>query len=170
MTSMALAVSGIVLTGCAATGSHASKASYPEAKLYDAEVDAGAQLDAALARAAAMGKHTLLVMGANWCHDSRAFAGWSQTPRFAAMLAENYETVFVDVGIPQNGEGRNLDLPARFGIDELVGTPTVLVIGPDGELKNRDTAGSWRNTASRSEDAIYAELVALANAPTNDPD
>jgi len=124
-----------------------------------------ADVDAALARASANGKRVLLAMGANWCHDSRAFAGWLETPRFAALLAERYEVVFVDVGSPQTGEGRNLDIARRFGMAEFPGTPAVLVLTAQGELVNAATAASWRNAASRSEDAIFAELAALTAAP-----
>ncbi len=126
--------------------------------------NASAQVDAALARAAANGKRVLLVMGANWCHDSRALAGWLETPRFTALVAERYELVFVNVGMPQSGDGHNLDIAQRFGLAEFPGTPAVLVLTADGQLVNPDTAASWRNAASRSEDAIIAELTALASA------
>ena len=119
-------------------------------------------MDAALARAAADEKHVLLVMGGNWCHDSRALAGWLDTPRFRELVAAEYEPVFVDVGVPQTGEGRNLDIAKRFGLEELPGTPNVLVLTADGTLINADSATGWRNAASRSEDDIYAELARLA--------
>lgn len=138
---------------------------HPEARAYPADADAGADVEAALARAAASGKRVLLVMGANWCHDSRALAGWLATPRFAALTAAHYEVVFVDVGVPQTGEGRNLDIAARFGIDALKGTPAVLVLTPDGRAVNLDSARKWRDAASRSEEAIYAELAGLAGEP-----
>ena len=146
-------------SGCATTSVDAA---HPEARAYDETRDAAADVDAALAEANVSGKNVLLVMGANWCHDSRAFAGWMETPRFAAMLEQEFETVYVDVGNPQNGEGRNLAIAARFGLDSIVGTPTVLIIAPDGTLLNKDTAGSWRNTASRSEGAIFDELANFA--------
>lgn len=123
-----------------------------------------ADVDAALARASAGRKRVLLVMGGNWCHDSRALAGWLETPRFTALVAERYELVFVDVGVPQTGEGRNLDVARRFGLTEFPGTPALLVLTADGKPVNIDTAASWRNAASRSEDAIYRELAALAEA------
>jgi thiol-disulfide isomerase/thioredoxin len=107
----------------------------------------------------------LLVMGANWCHDSRALAGWLETPRFAALVAERYELVFVNVGMPQTGDGHNLDIAKRFGLADFPGTPALLVLTPEGALVNADTATSWRNAATRSEDAIYAELAALAETP-----
>lgn len=137
---------------------------HPEARLYAADADAVADVDAALARAAVNGKRVLLVMGANWCHDSRALAGWLETPRFAALTAARYEVVYVDVGVPQTGKGRNLDIAGRFGLAEFPGTPALLVLTAQGETLNRDTAASWRNAASRSEDAIVAELTALAGS------
>ena len=140
----------------------AAASAHPEAKSYAVTPDAMADVDAALARASAGGKRVLLVMGGNWCHDSRALAGWLETPRFAALVAERYELVFVNVGLPQTGDGHNLDVPRRFGLAELPGTPALLVVTAEGKAANLETAASWRNAASRTEDAIYAELAALA--------
>ena len=159
------AIAASLALALAACATVPSPPAHPEARLYAPEADAVSDVDAALARAAASGKRVLLVMGGNWCHDSRALAGWLETPRFAALTAERYEVVYVDVGVPQTGAGRNLDIARRFGLDEFPGTPALLVLTAEGELLNRDTAASWRNAASRSEDAIYAELAALAEAP-----
>ena len=150
----------LALAACATTGDAA--AAHPEARAYSATADATADVDAALARAAASGKRVLLVLGANWCHDSRALAGWLETPRFAALTAQAYDVVFVDVGTPRTGEGRNLDIARRFGLADMPGTPALLALTPEGRTVNLDTAASWRNAASRSEDAIFEELVALA--------
>lgn len=160
----ALLASGLalLLAACASVPQTAA-APHPQARAYAADADAHADVDAALARAAASGKRVLLVMGANWCHDSRALAGWLETPRFAALVGERYELVFVDVGMPQTGEGRNLDIAARFGVTAFKNTPALLVLTPEGRALNADTARDWRNAASRSEDAIYDELVALAS-------
>jgi thiol-disulfide isomerase/thioredoxin len=155
----ALSALALALAGCATTP---DLPAHPEARSYSASADATADVEAALARAAASGKRVLLVLGANWCHDSRALAGWLESPRFQALA---YEVVFVDVGIPQTGEGRNLDIAERFGLAELTGTPALLVLTPEGKAVNLDTAASWRNAASRSEDAIFAELTALAEKP-----
>ncbi|WDA42736.1 thioredoxin family protein [Erythrobacter sp. BLCC-B19] len=157
---MALAL----MLGACANAPAPAFAAHPEARLYDAGADALADVDAALARAAASGKRVMLVLGANWCHDSRALAGWLETPRFAALTAARYEVVFVDVGSPQTDEGRNLDIARRFGLPDMVGTPALLVLDADGTAVNLDTAASWRDAASRSEDAIFAELAALAES------
>ncbi len=131
---------------------------HPEARLYDASIDASAAVDAAFARAAEREVNVLVVLGANWCHDSRAFAGWTQTDRIGGMIAERYELVFVNVGMPQTDDGHNLHIAERFGFETLEGTPTVLIVTPSGHVRNRDSAKSWRNAASRSEDEIFEEL------------
>ena len=150
----------LLLAGCASTG--VPIADHPEAQPFDASRDANSDVDEALARAAVYDKHVLLIMGGNWCHDSRALAGWLDTPRFRELVAAEYEPVFVDAGVPQTGEGRNLDIARRFGLEDLPGTPNVLVLTADGTLINADSATRWRNAASRSEDDIYAELARLA--------
>lgn len=152
----------LALAACATT---APQPAHPEAKSFTVTPDAMGDVDAALARAAAGGKRVLLVMGGNWCHDSRALAGWLETPRFAALVAERYEPVFVNVGLPQTGDGHNLAVPQRFGLGDLAGTPALLVLTPQGHPVNLGTAQSWRNAATRSEDAIFTELAALAEMP-----
>lgn len=161
-------IAALLVAGCATvakTVRDASAPDHPEARAYAVTPDAGADVDAALARAAASGKRVLLVMGANWCHDSRALAGWLGTERFATLIAREYELVFVNVGMPQEGDGHNLEIARRFGLADFPGTPALLVLTAQGELVNADTATSWRNAASRDEDAIYAELAALATQP-----
>ena len=153
----------LLLVGCTtlADNGHTAHA-YPEARSYAVSDDAMADVDAALARATGSGKRVLLVMGANWCHDSRALAGWLESERIAPLVTEKYELVFVNIGMPQTGDGHNLAIAQRFGLEELPGTPNLLVLTADGELVNAETAPTWRNAASRSEGAIYDELASLA--------
>ena len=158
-----LAVMALLALSACATASAETALDHPEARSFAVTQDPSAQVDAALASAAANDTHALLVMGANWCHDSRALAGWLETPRFQDLIAKEYELVFVNVGMPQTGDGHNLDIAQRFGLDELPGTPNVLVIDGSGSLINTETATSWRNAASRSEDEIYDELARLAS-------
>lgn len=159
------AFAALLLAGCATVTSKVAGLShdYPEATSYDVSDDAEGDVDAALARAAESDKRVLLVMGANWCHDSRALAGWLATDRFKALVEREYELVFVNIGMPQRGDGHNLGIAKRFGLDELPGTPNLLVLTAEGELVNADTATTWRNAASREEDAIYDELALLAD-------
>lgn len=158
---LALPALALAAAGCMTTPP--ATADHPEARSYAVTADPMAQVDSALARAAARDTRVLLVLGANWCHDSRALAGWLETPRFAALVAARYELVYVNVGMPQTGDGHNLDVARRFGLEAMPGTPALLVIRPDGSPVNADNAASWRNAASRSEDAIFTELTSLAD-------
>lgn len=58
---------------------------------------------------------------------------------------------YVDVG----KKDRNIDLAREFGVKSIVGTPTVFITDSDGQVLNLETAPTWRNAASRDEDAIF---------------
>ncbi|WP_237392271.1 thioredoxin family protein [Aurantiacibacter rhizosphaerae] len=151
-----------MLSACATTTapqSHAPDAvPHAEGAIYDPSIDASAAVDAALAQAAADDKRVLLVMGANWCQDSRALASYLMEPALAAELDANFETVFVNVGLPQTGDGYNLDIAERFGVSPE-GTPNVLLLNSEGELLNsQDNAVSWRNSASRTSADVLEVL------------
>jgi len=155
-----IVAAALAMAACASVPAAAPK---PEARSYRVSENASADVDAALARARQSGKRVLLVMGANWCSDSRALAGWLATDRFAELIARKYELVFVNIGNPRTGDGHNLGIAARFGLPELPGLPNVLVLTADGVLVNPTTATSWRNAESRTGDAIYEELATLAD-------
>jgi hypothetical protein len=127
----------------------------PDGRVYTQDRDASADVDAALARAAVSGKAMIVIMGANWCHDSTALAKWFAAPRFAAMMGARFELVYVDAGTPQSGDGRNHNIIKRFGGKKQKNTPYVMIVSGAGKLLNRDDARSWRNAESRSEEEIY---------------
>lgn len=117
---------------------------------YDPKADARADMAAALASAAQSGRSAVLVFGADWCHDSIALAKVLTSDAFKAEFGHGYSVTFIDVGTPQRGQGRNIDLLARFKVKELKGTPAMFVVGPDGKLRNkRKDALSWRNAEGR---------------------
>jgi thiol-disulfide isomerase/thioredoxin len=134
----------------------------PEGLAFFADRNARADVENALASAKLSGKTVLIIMGSNWCHDSVALAGWLDAPRFMDMMRDRFDIVYVDVGTPQIGKGRNLDIAKRFGIKKVKSTPLVLVLTADGILLNsRKDAASWRNAASRSENEIYRYFAAF---------
>lgn len=112
---------------------------------FDVTRNASADVDAAFAAAQMSGKNVLIVLGGNWCHDSRGLAAKFEKPKLARVVAQNYELVWVDVGY----RDRNLHVPARFGVTELFGTPTVLILSPDERLLNRDSVHDWRTADSK---------------------
>lgn len=154
----------LAVTACASVSAPPT-APGPEARSYQVSDNASGEVDAALVRARQSGKRVLLVMGANWCSDSRALAGWLATDRFVELIKRKYELVFVDIGMPKAGDRPNIAIARRFGIPELPGSPNVLVLTSDGVLVNPTTATRWRNAQSRKGDEIYDELATLADLP-----
>jgi len=135
---------------------HLERNGNPESLAYFADRNAQFDVERALTDARVTGKTVLVIMGANWCHDSVALAGWLDTPRFKEMMRDRYQIVYVDVGTPQLGKGRNLDIAKRFGIGKVKNTPLLIMVSAEGKLLNsKKDAASWRNAASRNEDDIY---------------
>ena len=112
----------------------------------------------------------MLIMGGDWCHDSMALADSFATERFQSMLDARYELVWIHV--PHDIADRSTVIARRFGLDSIVGTPTVLILNPSGQAINLADAPTWRNAASRKPAAIYrhfsravAPLPAASSAP-----
>lgn len=146
----------------------AQEAATPAPGPYDPSSDAAAALDGALAGArerSATGQEqrVLAIFGANWCHDSRDLVTMLARPRVAELVARHYQVVLIDAGTPQTGQGRNLELAARHGVSGITGTPTVLVLDPQGRLLNTpEDARAWRNASTRSEREVRRFLREMA--------
>lgn len=147
----------------------AAQEAQAEAGPFDPNADAEAELARAFVTLAADWAassdesdppgRVLAIFGANWCHDSRDLVAMLERPRIAALIARHYQVVLIDVGVPQTGNGRNLDLAAQHGVPDITGTPTMLVLDATGELLNSpDDARGWRNASSRSEGEVYRFL------------
>ncbi len=100
---------------------------------YDEGADAQADLAAARARAKAGGKRLLIDLGGNWCGDCRILSAVMALPEVARFIDEHYVVVTVDVGRFE----RNMDIPAEYGVRELEGVPTLLVVDASGRVLNR---------------------------------
>lgn len=123
---------------------------YSNPDVFDSTRDARMDVDDALAAAAKARKYTLVVMGGNWCHDSDALTGHFLKPEFQTLFKKHYEVVYVDVGY----KDRNLDIARSFGLDGIVGTPTVAIVSPKGGILNLDSAVTWRHSANMDGDDI----------------
>ncbi|WP_203294775.1 thioredoxin family protein [Maricaulis parjimensis] len=112
---------------------------------FDQNFNAMPVVDEALAEARDSDKRLLLVLGANWCHDSRGLAHHFEDPELAATIAENYVLRYIDVG----WRSENQAVSSRFGVPAVYATPTVLVIDPESEtLLNREDRTRWGSAAS----------------------
>ncbi len=125
-------------------------------KLYDANANSMVDVDKALARARVRGTKVMVVMGANWCHDSRGIAARFDKPEFQTLIKDNYELVYVSAGTDPGQKDQNREVSKRFGVDAIEGTPTVFIATPEGTVLNEDSAGFWRRAESIPLDMSYA--------------
>ena len=96
---------------------------------YDENANADAAVAAAFARARKSQKRVLIDLGGNWCGDCIVLANIMQLPEVKAFVASHFEVAVVDVG----RETKNLQIPARFGVNLAGGVPTVLIVEPNGK-------------------------------------
>lgn len=133
--------------------------------------DAMADVDATIARASVNGKLAMIVLGANWCHDSRGLIAHFDAPDMAAFMDMAYETHLVDVGLLEHGQ----DIIKRFGMPVIYGTPTVLIIDPmTMKLINADNEYQsgmhrWRDADSISIEDTLAYFTAMAESGAQAP-
>jgi hypothetical protein len=132
---------------------------------FEADKNARAAVDAAIIKAGKTSKDALIVMGANWCHDSRALATHLESPKFKAMLSSHYVLEYIDVG----QKNMNQDIARDFGLDGTKGTPTVFIVDETGQVRNLQDAPTWRNAASRSEEEIFKYFRDFAHLRRPEP-
>jgi thiol-disulfide isomerase/thioredoxin len=117
---------------------------------YDEAADADAAVAAGLAKAKATHRLLLIDLGGNWCPDCRLLAGLMRQPDLARFVADHYVVVTVDVG----RMNKNLQVPARFGIDKVSGVPSLLVVDRQGRLLDRDHVFALSDARHMSPQAL----------------
>ena len=95
--------------------------------VFSPAADLSTQVNQTLALARSQHKKALLVLGAQWCHDSRGLAKNFSTPQMQQILNEHYQVLFIDVGYLEKG----FDIVKQFNLPIYYGTPTVMVIDPN---------------------------------------
>ena len=126
--------SGLVV-GCASAAE-----TDEDGRLFQPSTDSLADVQQALSRAEKSDRLVLVVLGANWCHDSRALASRLHTPPLAEVIQQHYELVFVDVGFLDKGR----DVLQQFDVAHFYATPTVLIIDPSSRaLVNDEDRHIW---------------------------
>lgn len=122
---------------------------------YDNRVDQEGLVNLTLDRARLRDVPALLVFGANWCHDSRGLARKFVTnDDLARILRDHYEVAYLNVGV----RTENHELISRFGVDGVVGTPTLVIVAPDGTVLNSATTDDFRATNRAADSDIEAYL------------
>ena len=118
---------------------------------YNETANASAEVEQALAVAAATQKPVLLVFGANWCEDCRALDAALKSAKNAALISSEFLVVKVDVG----NFDRNLDLSARYGNPIKRGIPAAVVLSPANQILYATRAGELSDARTMSETGVY---------------
>ncbi|GAA0859676.1 hypothetical protein GCM10009114_34040 [Aliiglaciecola litoralis] len=117
-----------------------SQAADTQVSVYKASADPMQDVQLALEQAKKNDKLALIILGAQWCHDSMGLADKFDAPEMQVILADNFETAFVDVGYLEDRR----DITQRFGQANYFATPTVLIVDPHSErLLNADSLQKW---------------------------
>ena len=95
--------------------------------VYSATAEPVAKVQAVQLTAKANNKLLLVVLGAQWCHDSTGLAARFSTPEMQTILKERFETVFIDVGYYQDLR----DVTRLFDYPGYYATPLVMVVDPN---------------------------------------
>ncbi len=117
-------------------------------------------VDKVIALAKDNNKLALIVMGANWCHDSRSLARKLFAPEVKEVIDTHYELLFINVGFMEKVK----PVITRFGMPIIYGTPTALIIEPNAELLiNRHNIHFVRDADSVSiaDTKAYFETIAI---------
>ena len=110
--------------------------------LFIPSEDSMADLKAGFETAQKNNKLALVVMGANWCHDSRALAARLYKEPLSTVIKAHYEIIFIDVGYLEKGK----DIITSLGIPVYYATPTVMIVDPASrQVLNADNRNQWGN-------------------------
>ncbi|MDI3260920.1 MAG: thioredoxin family protein [Sinobacteraceae bacterium] len=139
-----------VATLAAGTATYAA-----DAHIYPDPAQAAADVQHALAEAAAGHKRVILDFGGNWCPDCVALDRYFHDPAIEPLLTANYVLVHVNVGRVD----RNLDLARRYGVPLDKGVPALAVLDSDGRLLYSQTGGEFEDMRHMPAQAVTDFLI-----------
>jgi hypothetical protein len=123
-----------LLNACSLGGLHNKPSAYQPSNTPMQDVQT------ALESAKSANKLLLVVMGAQWCHDSTGLVDKFADEKLQRVLSTNYYTVFVDVGYYNDLS----HITQRFEQAHYYATPTVMIINPQTErLINASDMNIW---------------------------
>jgi thiol:disulfide interchange protein len=107
--------------------------------LYPANVDAKAEIAAALKQARHEHKRVILSFGGDWCGDCQVLDIYFHQSPNDQLLANNFLVVHVDIG----HFDKNADIAETYKVPLKQGVPALAVIDADGKLLYSQTTGEF---------------------------
>ena len=127
---------------------------------YDEAADARADVQRALAGAAAAKAAVLVVFGANWCADCRILDMAMKQEPTAAVVAREFRVVKVDVG----RFDRNVDVASAYGVPLKSGIPAIAIVSPRNDVLYATRAGELADARKMGDAGIHAFFRRVAAA------
>jgi len=107
--------------------------------LYDDDGDPKKLIAAGLKQAKAEHKRVILDFGGDWCGDCQVLDIYMHQAPNAELLAKNFVVVHISVGHID----KNLDVPAKYGVDVSHGVPALGVLDSNGKVLYAQATGEF---------------------------
>lgn len=163
MTAKTLLRTAVAATVLAAVSAPFSAlAQFSPRHIYDANVNAHAEIQQALATAAREHKRVILDFGGNWCGDCQVLDIYFHEEPNAALLAANYVLVDIDIGRFDH----NVGLAEKYGIPLQKGVPALAVLDGHGRLLYSQKNGEFERMG-RMDPQSVTEFLDRWKAPAS---
>ena len=151
----------LLLAGLFAAGMAAAPLRCAERDIYPSPSRAQADLNAALAEAAARHKRIILDFGGNWCPDCHVLDRYLHDSTNGPLLDANYILVHVNIG----RLNENLDVARRYQVPLAKGVPALAVLDEHGKLLYSQKTGEFE-AMRRMQSAAVSEFLAQWKRPS----
>lgn len=109
--------------------------------LYNPAENAGANIEAAIKKAAAENKFVVLHAGGNWCSWCLEFARISKAnPQIDSVINSS----FVWCELKYSKENKNEDVLAKYAFPQRFGFPVFIILDGKGQRIHTITANTWK--------------------------
>ncbi len=126
------------------------------APIYPEGARAAPDIAAAQQEAARSHRRVLVDFGGNWCTDCKVLDINMRKPENAALLAERYVVVHVNVG--DKGIDENFDVAGRYGIPLRKGVPALAVLEADGRVVYAQRNGEFESMRRMDPASVHQFL------------
>jgi len=120
-------------------------------KIYNPDADAKKEVAAAVAKAAAEGKHVFLQIGGNWCPWCVRFHKMvTEDAKLDSLIRANYEVVKVNY----SKENNNHEIQATLGYPHSFGIPVFLILDGKGNVIHTQDSGYLEQDKGYSREKV----------------
>lgn len=118
---------------------------------YNPNADAMAQLNQAVSKAEASGKHVFVQLGGNWCKWCRLFYKWSHSNKIIdSLITADYVVMHINF----SKENKNPDVMKRFDFPQRFGFPVFLILDGKGNRLHTQNSGYLEEGDGYSEKKV----------------